>query len=117
MVSWTLPTSRRKTAAPAPGMAPGWAWGHAGLRAYFTRGVALNDSAALKRLAGESGLDGDAAEQVWNDARWKERLKRANDAAIAAGVFGAPFFLVDGEPFWGNDRKAPLERWLAQGAF
>ena len=92
-------------------------WAHAGLRAYFTRGVPLNDAAALKRLAGESGLDADAAERVWNDAPWKERLKRANDAAIAAGVFGAPFFIIDGEPFWGNDRKPQIERWLAQGAF
>jgi 2-hydroxychromene-2-carboxylate isomerase len=28
-------------------------------------------------------------------------------------VFGAPFFIVDGEPFWGNDRRAQLEQWLA----
>ncbi len=32
-----------------------------------------------------------------------------------AGGFGAPFFIVDGEPFWGNDRKPQIERWLAQG--
>ena len=39
----------------------------------------------------------------------------ANDAAIAAGIFGAPCFVIDGEPFWGNDRKPQIERWLAQG--
>ncbi|MFO1218132.1 MAG: 2-hydroxychromene-2-carboxylate isomerase [Burkholderiaceae bacterium] len=92
-------------------------WARAGLRAYFTRGVALNEPAALKALAAESGLDAGEAERVWNDAQWKDRLKRANEAAIAAGVFGAPFFVVDGEPFWGNDRKPQIERWLAQGAF
>jgi 2-hydroxychromene-2-carboxylate isomerase len=32
-------------------------------------------------------------------------------------VFGAPFFVVDGEPFWGNDRKPQIERWLASGPF
>jgi 2-hydroxychromene-2-carboxylate isomerase len=93
------------------------AWARAGLRAFFTRGVPLNDPAALKRLAVKSGLDGDEAERVWNDPRWKDHLKRANEAAIAAGVFGAPFFIVDGEPFWGNDRKVQIERWLAQGPF
>ena len=103
--------------ADTQGMEAASAWARAGLRAYFTRGVPLNDAAALKRLAGESGVDAEAAERVWNDALWKERLKRANDAAIAAGVFGAPFFVVDSEPFWGNDRKGPIERWLAQGAF
>jgi 2-hydroxychromene-2-carboxylate isomerase len=93
------------------------AWAHAGLRAYFTRGVIVSDATALKRLAAESGLDADAAERAWNDPVWKARLKAANDEAIAAGVFGAPFFSIDGEPFWGNDRKAQIERWLAQGPF
>jgi len=46
---------------------------------------------------------------------WKNRLRQANEQAVAAGVFGAPFFIVDGEPFWGNDRKPQMERWLTQG--
>ena len=93
------------------------AWARAGLRAYFTRGVALNDAAALKALAAQSGLDADAAEAAWTDPQWKDRLKAANDAATAAGVFGAPFFIIDGEPFWGNDRQAQIERWLSTGPF
>jgi 2-hydroxychromene-2-carboxylate isomerase len=90
-------------------------WAHAGLRAYFTRGVPLDDPAALKALVAQTGFDADAAERVWNDPTWKERLKQANDAALAAGMFGAPFFIVDNEPFWGNDRKPQIERWLMQG--
>jgi len=92
-------------------------WAHAGLRAFFARGVALNDPAALKALAAESGLDADAAERAWNDPQWKDRLKRANEEALAAGMFGAPSFLIDGELFWGNDRKPQIERWLSQGPF
>jgi 2-hydroxychromene-2-carboxylate isomerase len=99
------------------GAAAAAAWARAGLRAYFTRGIRLDDAQALKALAAESGLDALKAEAAWNDPAWKAWLKRANDAAIAAGVFGAPFFLIDGEPFWGNDRKAQIERWLAQGPF
>jgi 2-hydroxychromene-2-carboxylate isomerase len=94
-VFWWLHDTRGADAAAA--------WARAGLRAFFTRGVALNDPATLKQLAAESGPGGDEAERVWNDAAWKERLKRANEAAVAAGVFGAPYFVVDGEPFWGND--------------
>ncbi|MDT8999776.1 2-hydroxychromene-2-carboxylate isomerase [Paucibacter sp. APW11] len=93
------------------------AWARAGLRAYFTRGVPLNDAAALRELASEQGLDADAAEAAWSDERWKQRLKQANEEALARGVFGAPFFIVDGEPFWGNDRQAQIERWLASGPF
>ncbi|MGS0753504.1 DsbA family protein, partial [Roseateles sp. GG27B] len=93
------------------------AWAHAGLRAYFNRGVALNDPLALQALAADSGLDAEAAAAAWQDPQWKARLLAANDAAIAAGVFGAPFFLIDGEPFWGNDRQAQIERWLSTGPF
>ena len=108
-VFWWLADTRGGDAAAA--------WARAGLRAYFTRGVALNEPAALKQLAAESGLVADAAERAWNDSAWKDRLRRANEAALAAGVFGAPFFIIDGEPFWGNDRKPQIERWLAQGPF
>jgi 2-hydroxychromene-2-carboxylate isomerase len=93
------------------------AWAQAALRAYFARGVPLDDPAALKALAAESGLDPDAAEAAWQDERWKQRLRQANDEALAAGVFGAPSFAVDGELFWGNDRKPQLDRWLATGPF
>jgi 2-hydroxychromene-2-carboxylate isomerase len=106
---WWLHDTRGDEAAAA--------WASAGLRALFTRGVALHDAAALKSLAAEQGLDADEAERVWNDPPWKARLKQVNDEAIAAGVFGAPFFVVDGEPFWGNDRKPQIERWLASGPF
>src|SRR5574337_837790 len=92
-------------------------WARSAFRAYFTRGVPLHEPAALRALAGQSGLAPAAAEAAWNDPRWKARLKQANDDAIAAGVFGAQFFRVDGEPFWGNDRKPQIERFLAQGPF
>lgn len=93
------------------------AWAHAGLRAYFTRGVALHEESALKALLAESGIDAEAAAAAWADPVWKARLRVENDAAVAAGVFGAPFFFVDGEPFWGNDRQPQIERWLASGPF
>ena len=92
-------------------------WAHLGLRAVFAGGIDLSDPAALAAAAAEFGLDPKEAEAVWNDPVWKARLKAANDAAIAAGVFGAPFFVVDGEPFWGNDRRPQIERWLEKGPF
>jgi 2-hydroxychromene-2-carboxylate isomerase len=92
-------------------------WAHHVFRAFFTRGIALNEVDALKGLAQEFGLLPSEAEAVWNDMAWKARLKQANEQAIAAGVFGAPFFVIDGEPFWGNDRRAQMERWLEKGPF
>lgn len=92
-------------------------WATAGLRAVFARGVPLHEPDALKALAAEHGLDPAAAEAAWTDPVWKARLKTANDEAIAAGVFGAPFFIIGGEPFWGNDRRPQIERWLESGPF
>jgi 2-hydroxychromene-2-carboxylate isomerase len=92
-------------------------WARHCMRSYFTDAVDLSDAASLKRLASGFGLDADAAEAAWNDPAWKLALKGANEAAIARGVFGAPFFIVDGEPFWGHDRRAQLERWLETGPF
>jgi 2-hydroxychromene-2-carboxylate isomerase len=108
-VFWWLAETRGEDAAAA--------WAHAGLRAYFTRGVRLDEPAALKALLADNGIDAEAAEAAWSDPAWKAHLKRANEEAIAAGVFGAPFIVVDGEPFWGNDRRPQIERWLTSGPF
>ena len=47
----------------------------------------------------------------------KARLREECDAAIKKGVFGSPFIIVDGEPFWGADRLAHVEKWLETGGF
>jgi 2-hydroxychromene-2-carboxylate isomerase len=88
------------------------AWAHAGLRAVFTQDHDLSDPAILRKVMAAAGIDVAGAEAAYTDPAWKLRLKNENDAAIAAGVFGAPFFIVDGEPFWGNDRRAQIEAWL-----
>lgn len=92
-------------------------WARHGLRAFFARGVDLSDEIALRALAAEFGIDASEARDVWSAPEWKLALKQANDDAIARGVFGAPFFIVDGEPFWGNDRRPMIERWLERGPF
>lgn len=114
-IFWWLHDGDAETPGDPPRAA---AWAHLGLRAYFTRGdVDLSDAVQLKALAAEFGLDPQRAEAVWSDPAWKARLKAACDQAVALGIFGAPFFVVDGEPFWGNDRRAQIERWLESGPF
>lgn len=108
-VFWWLRDSRGEAAAAE--------WARAGLRAVFQRGLPLNEVATLTAVVAEAGLDAAEAEAAWNDTVWKDRLKRANEAAIGAGVFGAPFFIVDGEAFWGNDREPQIKRWLGEGPF
>jgi hypothetical protein len=49
----------------------------------------------------------------------RPRLEGAPEGGVRhghrRGRLRRAFFKVDGEPFWGNDRKPQLERWLAQG--
>lgn len=40
---------------------------------------------------------------------------RNRDDAVAAGVFGSPAYVLDGEVFWGQDRLDLLEDALASG--
>lgn len=47
----------------------------------------------------------------------KDKLKANVEAAIAKGIFGSPFFIVDDEQFWGADRLPMLEAWITKGAW
>jgi 2-hydroxychromene-2-carboxylate isomerase len=47
----------------------------------------------------------------------KDRLRAETDEAIRLGVFGAPFFMIDGEPFWGADRLDQIDQWLTRGGW
>ena len=51
------------------------------------------------------------------DPVWKDALRARTDEALAKGVFGAPFVIVDGEGFWGSDRLAMVEQWLQRGGW
>ncbi|MCS7100865.1 MAG: 2-hydroxychromene-2-carboxylate isomerase [Burkholderiaceae bacterium] len=90
---------------------------HRAFRAYFVEDRNINEPAVLGELADALGIDRTALLAAIQDAALKERLKAHVEAAIGRGVFGAPFFFVDGEPFWGHDRLPHIERWLATGPF
>ena len=46
----------------------------------------------------------------------QQRYEAGTQAAIAAGVFGAPSYVIDGEIFWGQDRLDFVGRRLAKPA-
>ena len=86
-------------------------------RAYFVEGLDISSPDTAADVAGKAGFDRAAARACIDDPAIKEALKRSVDGAISAGVFGSPFIIVDGEPFWGLDRFDQVERWLAHGGF
>lgn len=85
--------------------------------AYFTAGRNIGDAEVVLDIATENGIDRAALGEALQDPAVKARLRTETDAAIGRGVFGSPFMLVDGEPFWGNDRLELIDRWLQTGGW
>lgn len=86
-------------------------------RAFFVDGLDISQADVAAEVAGRAGFDAAAARAAVDDPAIKDALKREVESAIAAGVCGSPFVVVDGEPFWGMDRFDQIERWLARGGF
>ncbi len=86
-------------------------------RAHWGRGEAPETVEAVADLSTAHGLNPGEIDQACRSAPVKDRLRAVVDDAISRGVFGSPFFLVEGEPFWGADRLADLDRWLATGGW
>lgn len=85
--------------------------------AYFADGRDISALDVVADVAAGFGIDSAALAAAVEQPAIKARLKEETDAAIARGVFGAPFVIVDGEPFWGADRLEMVERWLATGGW
>ncbi|RAU22896.1 2-hydroxychromene-2-carboxylate isomerase [Paramagnetospirillum kuznetsovii] len=85
--------------------------------AYFAEGEDISDLALVVQLGRTVGIDPAALEAAAQDAVWKQRLKDETETAIEQGVFGSPFFVVDGEGFWGADRMAMVEDWAKRGGW
>jgi 2-hydroxychromene-2-carboxylate isomerase len=69
----------------------------------------------LIALADEAGFDGAQLLAAAQSEPVMARYQATGDAAIAAGVFGAPSYVWQGEVFWGQDRLDLLSDALASG--
>jgi 2-hydroxychromene-2-carboxylate isomerase len=92
------------------GAAKAMALSGAMLKAVWAQERNIADLATLSTICSEQGLsmqtlDLEAARPAYADA---------TQQALAAGVFGAPWFRFNGASFWGQDRLEFLERALQQ---
>lgn len=83
--------------------------------AHWGEGRDISEAGQVADIAGSLGIDRAALLEAVAEPRIKDRLKEQTQAAIERGVFGSPFIIVDGEPFWGADRLDQVERWLTRG--
>ena len=72
---------------------------------------------AVATAAAEIGIGSAALLAGIESPEVKDRTRAESDAAIARGIFGSPYIVIDGEPFWGADRLDQVEKWLETGGW
>lgn len=80
---------------------------------FFRRDIETGDPAVIEDALRRVGAD-TAGFQAWHDGPGGARHDRERAEAEAAGVFGVPSIVVDGELFWGGDRLWLVEEKLRQ---
>jgi 2-hydroxychromene-2-carboxylate isomerase len=83
------------------------------MRAVWAEERNIADPETLRALAVELGHDGGNLLKSSETASVLAEFDRFTDEAMAANIFGAPWYVVDGEPYWGQDRLDFVERAFA----
>lgn len=87
------------------------------LSRYFGHGVDVASADEIVGAAEAVGVDGSQLSEAIRSAEWKAAFHRQTERAVEKGVFGSPFFFIDGEPFWGTDRIEMMDDWLRTGGW
>lgn len=84
------------------------------MRAMWAEQKNIADEATLIGLACDADLDGKQLVKSAETSAVQADYDRNTNDAIAANVFGAPWYVYKGEGFWGQDRLDFLEREFAR---
>jgi len=84
---------------------------HAFTRAVWAEERDIADDAVVRDILSANGYDPDLADKSL--LAGAEEYASNLEEAINAGVFGAPFYVVGSEGFWGQDRLDHLDMHLA----
>lgn len=83
--------------------------------AFFAGQQDISNTDVVVALGAATGVDAEALSKGLGDQAIKDALKKQVEDAIARGVFGSPYIIVDGEPFWGFDRFDHIRKWMKLG--
>ncbi len=84
---------------------------------YWRLGRDLSLADELAAAGSPLGLDEQALRRGLAGEESRTDLRDAVAAALERGVFGSPFIVVEGEPFWGSDRLELVDEWLSGGGW
>ena len=87
------------------------------LKAYWIDDVDIGSPETVADIAARVGADRASLLAGITIGDGSRLLRDAVDRSLARGVFGSPFFLVDGEPFFGVDKMELMEEWLNTGGW
>ncbi len=85
--------------------------------AYFADDELISQPEVVIEVAKRAGVDASGIADALSDSEVKQLVRDATDHAISNSVFGSPYFVIDGEPFWGHDRLGQIEMWLDTGGW
>jgi 2-hydroxychromene-2-carboxylate isomerase len=77
---------------------------------FWKRELDIEDAGVIATVLNEAGADGDAFPA--QAAAGREEVAAISRAAEAAGVFGVPSFVVNGELFWGREHLPDIRAML-----
>jgi len=83
------------------------------MRAIWEEERNIADNNTLQAIINELGHDSSSLLKSSETASVQAEFDRFTEEASAANVFGAPWYIVDGEGYWGQDRLDFVERAFA----
>ncbi len=86
-------------------------------QAYFVEGNDISSTETVVDVAAQHGVGRVELGNALQDPRNKDRLRNEVENSLLQGVFGSPYIVIDGEPFWGTDRLEQIEAWLKTGGW
>ncbi|MBJ6373655.1 2-hydroxychromene-2-carboxylate isomerase [Sedimentitalea sp. CAU 1593] len=87
---------------------------HALLEAHWRHDADLSNPQTLATLAAALGHDADALMEQAASETVQDKLQENSIWAREQNVFGSPTYIVDGDPFYGQDRLELVKRALSQ---
>ena len=84
------------------------------LKALWAEEKNIADPATLTGIVNELDYDGATLLKSSDTASIQAEFGRFTDEAMSHNVFGSPWYIVNGESFWGQDRLDFVERALAK---
>jgi 2-hydroxychromene-2-carboxylate isomerase len=105
------PASYAMIAAQSAGGGDVGALARALLRSCFVEEQNIAEDGVIRTCLSAAGFDPGLADRGLMEGA--ETYVRNTEEAVAQGVFGAPFYVVGEEKFWGQDRLSYLDDYLA----